>query len=376
MRNNPQTLGECTMKFSIIRAKLLDGLQVVQNVVAAKSTLQILSNALIKAENGKLHLTTTDLDITVRCSVECETEETGATTLPIRRLAGIVRELPEGKINVAVSDEDSAEVRCGSSFFRIIGLPMRDFPPVPVADGKFCYRLDQGAFREMLRKTSYAASLDETRRVLNGVLMAFKDNKLTMVATDGRRLALVEHEVEFPDEAEVEMILPSKAVVELMHILGDDGDLKIYAHKNQAVFEFGTTVLSSKLIDGVYPNYRQVIPPSCDERVVIEREQLLTALRRVSLVTTDKANSTRLTFSANQLTLLTNTPDVGEARETLPVKYAGKEITVTFNPEYVMDPLRNLDSDDVTFEMNDGHSPALIKCGIPFLYVLMPLRIG
>ena len=365
------------MKFSIVRSKLLEALQAVQNVVSSKSTLQILSNALIKAEDNKLHLTTTDLDITVKCTVDAEGEIPGGTTLPIRRLAGIVRELPEGKITLDISDEDVAEVRCGSSFFRIIGLPMRDFPPVPVADGKFCYRMDQGVFREMLRKTAYAASQDETRRVLNGILMAFKDNKLTMVATDGRRLALVEQEVEFPVEAEIELVLPSKAVNELLHILKDDGDLKIYAHKSQVVFEFGNIMMSSKLIDGVYPNYRQVIPPGCDERVVIEREALLTALRRVSLVTTDKSNSTKLTFSANQLTILTNTPDIGEARETLPVKYAGKEITVTFNPEYVMDPLRNIDRDEITFEMNDGHSPALIKCGgIPFLYVLMPLRIG
>lgn len=364
------------MKFSIVRSKLLDAIQTVQNVVSAKNTLQILSNALIKAENGKLTLTTTDLDMTVKCEVEAEVEQPGGTTMPIRRLAAIVRELTEGKILVDISDEDMAEVRCGSSFFRIVGLPMRDFPPVPGADSKFSYRIDQGTFREMLRKTAYAASLDETRRVLNGVLMSFKDSKLTMVATDGRRLALVEHEVEFPAEAEQEMILPSKAVNEMMHILGEEGDLKIHAQKNQAIFEFGGVTMSSKLIDGVYPNYRQVIPPGCDEHVTIEREAMLTALRRVSLVTTDKSNSTRLTFSANQLTIITNTPDVGEARETLPVKYAGKEITVTFNPEYVMDPLRNIDSDEISFEMNDGHSPALIRCGLPFLYVLMPLRIS
>jgi DNA polymerase-3 subunit beta len=364
------------MKFTILRAKLLDALQSVQNVVSAKNTLQILSNALIKAEAGKLHLTTTDLDITVKCTTDAEVDHPGSTTLPIRRLASIVRELPEGNIQFDISDEDSAEVRCGSSFFKIVGMPMRDFPPVPVADGKFCYRIDQGVLREMFRKTSYAASLDETRRVLNGVLMAFKDGKLTMVATDGRRLALVEHEVEFPAEAEIEMILPSKAVNELLHILGDDGDMKIFAHKSQVVFEFGSVMMSSKLIDGVYPNYRQVIPPGCDEHIVIEREGLLTALRRVSLVTTDKSNSTRLTFSANQLTIITNTPDIGEARETLPIKYAGKEITVTFNPEYVMDPLRNIDSDEVTLEISDGHSPSLLKCGIPFLYVLMPLRVN
>ena len=364
------------MKFTIIQSKFLEGLQTVQNVVSAKGSLQILSNALIQADDNRLCITTTDLDISERCYVECEVDQPGTTTLPIRRLASIIRELDEGKILVEVNDDDVATVQSGSSFFKIIGLPMRDFPPVPSAEGKFCYRIDQGVFKEMLRKTSYAASLDETRRVLNGVLLAFKENKLTMVATDGRRLALVEHEIEFPPEAEAEMILPTKAVSELMRVLGNEENLKIYAQKNQVVFELGTTVLSSKLIDGVYPNYRQVIPSGCDERVTIEREQLLAALRRVSVVTTDKSNATRLTFSANQLTITTNTPDVGEGRDTVPVKYAGKEISIIFNPEYVMDPLRNITDDEIFIEMNDGHSPALLKCSIPFLYVLMPLRIS
>ena len=364
------------MKFSIVRSKFLDALQTVQNVVTAKGSLQILSNALIHAEGNQLCITTTDLDISERCFVECEVEQPGSTTLPIRRLASIIRELDEGKILVEVNEDDVASVQSGSSYFKIIGLPTRDFPPVPATEGKFCYRIDQGAFREMLRKTSYAVSLDETRRVLNGVLLAFKENKLTMVATDGRRLALVEHEIEFPPEAEVEMVLPTKAVSELMRILSNDGDLKIYAQKNQVIFELGTTTLSSKLIDGVYPNYRQVIPGGCEERVVIDRELLLSALRRVSVVTTDKSNATRLTFSANQLTISTNTPDVGEGRDTVPVKYAGKEVSIIFNPEYVMDPLKNIDDDEIFIELNDGHSPALLKCSIPFLYVLMPLRIS
>ena len=215
------------MKFSIVRSKFLDGLQTVQNVVTAKGSLQILSNALIHAEGNQVCITTTDLDIAERCFVECDVEVPGSTTLPIRRLASIIRELDEGKILVEVNDDDLASVQCGSSYFKIIGMPTRDFPPVPVTEGKFCYRIDQGKFREMLRKTCYAVSQDETRRVLNGVLLAFKDNKLTMVATDGRRLALVEQEIEFPPEAETEMILPTKAVSELMRILGGEGDLKI-----------------------------------------------------------------------------------------------------------------------------------------------------
>ncbi len=364
------------MKFSIVRSKFLDGLQRIQNVVSGRGTLQILQNAMIEAEGDRLCMTTTDLDISERCYVECQIEEPGSTTLPIRRLASIIHELDEGKIMVEVDEDDVATVQSGSSYFKIIGMSVRDFPPVPVTEGKFCYRIDQGVLREMLRKTSYAISQDETRRVLNGVLMAFKDNKLTMVATDGRRLALVEQEIEFPPEAEAELILPNKAVTELMRLLSNEGDLKVYAQTNQAVFEIGTTMMSSKLIDGVYPNYRQVIPGACDERVVIEREALLSALRRVSVVTTDKSNATRLTFSANQLTISINTPDVGEGRDTLPVKYAGKEISIIFNPEYVMDPLKNIDDDEVYLEMNDGHSPALLKCNVPFLYVLMPLRIS
>jgi DNA polymerase-3 subunit beta len=312
----------------------------------------------------------------MRCVIPCEVEKPGSTTLPIRRLVNIIKELNEGNVTVHVADDDKAEVRSGSADFKIIGLPTRDFPPIPATEGKFCYRIDQGVLKEMLRKTSFAASLDETRRVLNGVLMAFKANKLTMVATDGRRLALVDHEVEFPEQAETEMILPTKAVNELLRVLLNEGEVKIYAQRNQVVFEMGTTIMSSKLVDGVYPNYRQVIPGGCDERVTIEREELLRAVRRVSVMATDKSNAVRLTFSANQLTINITSQEVGEGRETIPVKYTGKEISIVFNPEYVMDPLKNMDDDEVYFELSDGHSPALLKCSVPFLYVLMPLRLN
>jgi DNA polymerase III subunit beta len=364
------------MKFTVLRSTFLEGLMTVQNVVSSKGTLQILSNALVQVDNNQMIITTTDLDISMRCVLPCEVEKPGSTTFPIRRVVSMMKELNDGNVTVQVEDDDEAKFQSGSSFFRIIGLPTRDFPPIPNAEGKFCYRIDQGVLKEMLRKTSYAASLDESRRVLNGVLMAFKSNKLTMVATDGRRLALVDHEVEFPEQAETEMILPTKAVNELMRVLLNEGEVKIYAQKNQVVFEIGTTIMSSKLVDGVYPNYRQVIPGGCDERVTLEREELLRAVRRVSVMATDKSNAVRLTFSANQLTINITSQEVGEGRETIPVKYTGKEISIVFNPEYVMDPLRNMDDDEVYFELSDGHSPALLKCSVPFLYVLMPLRLN
>lgn len=364
------------MKFTISRIKFLEALQKVQNVVGSRSTLQILSNALIRAEGGRLYLTTTDLEMSVKCEVEAETVEEGITTLPVKRLLAIVRELGEQNIELSIDDNDVTTLQCGSSFFKIIGLPAANFPPIPNFSESYSYRLEVATLRDMIRKTSYAASNDETRRALTGILMSFKDGKLTMVATDGRRLAMAEHEVEFAPEAENEFVLPGKTAAELMHLLAEDGDLRISAEKGQVIFEIGGTTLSSKLIDSNYPNYRQVIPAGCDERAVMVREEVLTALRRVSLMKSDKSGSAQLSFHDNRLTVIWANVEVGEARDTVPIKYTGKEITMTFNPEYVMDPLRNLDADEISFEMSNSHSPALIKCNQPFIYVLMPLRVN
>lgn len=364
------------MKLTVEKADLLAGLQIVQNVVGVRSTLPILSNALLSAVSDGMFISTTDLEVSVRCKINGKVDKEGSTTIPVRRLSSIVRELPASTIDVEIDDHDQASVTCGASFFKIVGMAGEEFPPIPeIKEGSFCYHLDQGVFREMLKKTSYAASTDETRYVLNGVLLSFKESKLTMVATDGRRLALVENEVEFPAEAEVDLILPSKAVNELQHVLKDEGELRIYAQDNQVMFQFGDVIVASKVIDGTYPNFRQVIPAQCEERVAVEREILLTALKRASLITADKTSATKLTFANNNLVILTSTPDVGEARETIPIKYTGKEITVAFNPDYMMDPLKNLANDEIAIELTDNLSPGVIKCDIPFLYVLMPMRV-
>jgi len=363
------------MKLRLEKKAFLDGLQIVQNVVGMRSTLPVLSNVLIDASDDALRFTTTDLEVSVACSVEGNVVEDGRTTLPVRRLSSIIRELPEGDIELEVDDHDTAVVTSSSSYFKIIGITAEEFPAVPTAGDSSLYRLDQGVFREMLRKTSYAASTDETRYVLNGVLLSFKEGKLTMVATDGRRLALVENEVEIPADADQDLILPSKAVNELMHVLGDDGELRIAVQDKQIVFAFNGTLVASKLIDGTYPNFRQVIPSSCEERVTIEREALLTALRRVALIASDKAGATRFAFRENELEISASSPDIGEARETLPIKYGGREILAAYNPSYVMDPLKHLSNDEIAIELTDELSPGVIKCDIPFLYVLMPMRI-
>jgi len=388
------------MKITVNKDQMLEALQQVQTVVSTRTTLPILSNVLLRASGETLELTTTDLDVGIRRKIGAEVSRPGATSLPARRLFSIFRELPPGETQLEVDDKNTASLQCGSSYFKILGLPAEEFPPLPKFDGGKDFKMDQPTLRGMLRKTSYAISNDETRYVLNGVLMQFKSEKLTVVATDGRRLALVEQDLEFPKANETEGILPTKAVSELAHLLGDKGGVRISMTENQMAFEMHVApaappapsaqgkpeaetpsvespnlMLVSKLIEGNYPNYRQVIPTECKERVALERESLLTALRRAALLCTEKSNSVKLQFTKNNLAIIAKSPDVGEAKETLAINFKGKEVAVAFNPEYLMDPLRNLDNDEVYMELIDELSPGVLKVNAPFLYVLMPMRM-
>jgi DNA polymerase-3 subunit beta len=364
------------MKFSVTKEKLLEGLQQVQNVVSTRTTLPILSNVLLQADGSEVHLTTTDLDVGVRGSCEAQVDKEGATTLPARRLFNIVRELPSSEIQIDVDGKNAASIRSGQSFFKILGLPEEEFPPLPKFEDAKIVTIRQKDLRDGLRKTSYAISTDETRYVLNGILFSFKDNKLTLVATDGRRLAMVEIELEFPRSHEADIIIPTKAVTELQRLLTDDGDAKVSMGNGQIAFDLSKTLLVSKLIEGNYPNYRQVIPAEAKERVKLERETFLNSLRRVSLLASDKSNSIKLNFGKNNIDITANTPEVGEAKESLPVQYKGRDFSIAFNPEFLMAPLRALTEDEVFLDLIDEMSPGVLKIQTPFLYVLMPMRIS
>lgn len=364
------------MKFTLPKEAFLKGLQMVQSVISTHSTLPILYNVLLKIEKGKLSLVATDLAISMKYTMGLETAKACASTFQARRLFNIIREMPGSEIEMEIDEKDTALIQCGASEYKVLGLSADEFPPLPSFESARGFTMDQVVFKEMLRKTGYAASIDESRQTLSGILMSFKDQKLTMVATDGRRLALVEQEMEIAGNAQTDIIVPTKAVNELIKVLGDEGTLKIQVLPNLAAFEMGETLVVTKLIEGNYPNFRQVIPSQCEERVVVDRDSLLAALRRVALITNDKYPSVKVAFGKNQMNISAVTPDVGEAHESVPVKYTGKQIAMAFNPEYMMDPLRNLASDEVSIELVDDLSPAIIKCDIPFLYVLMPLRIN
>lgn len=363
------------MKFSISKQAFIDALSQVQHVVTNRTTLPILSNVLIEATGNQLKLTTTDLDVGVMGTVEADVEKEGSTTLPVKRLASIVRELPAELIEVSVDGKNHASIKCGPSFFKIIGLGEDEFPPLPTFDESKEFKISQEVLLDSLKKTSYAISNDETRYVLNGIYTQFKEGKMSLVATDGRRLAMVENDLEFPASNECDVIIPSKAVNELVRLLGSEGEAIMHLTDSQVSFEINGSLLVSKLIEGNYPNYRQVIPSNTTERVQINRESFLETVRRVSILATDKSNSVKLAFGENTVDVMANTQDVGEATERIDVNYSGKEFAIAFNPEFLMAPLKNLNDDEVYLDMIDEMSPGVVRIEGSFLYVIMPMRV-
>jgi DNA polymerase III subunit beta len=369
------------MNLTISKEQIINGLQAVQNVVSTRTTLPILSNVLLRAEGDRLELTATDLDVTVACAVEAKVKRPGASTVPVKRLFGIVRELPNSEIDLDVDDKHLCSIRSGSSFYKINGLSADEFPPLPKFAQDKKVMLPQETVRGMLKKTSFAVSTDESRYVLNGIFISLKDHKMTMVATDGRRLALVDEEVDISEKSQGDFIVPAKAVNELNRLLQDKGELEIHYTENQASFTLrddkGSSVLIiSKLIEGNYPNYRQVIPAETRERVSLVREEFLHALRRAEIMTSEKSNSVKLSFGKNRLEITANSPEVGEAKETLAVNYKGPDMAIAFNPKYVIDPLNALSNDEVFMELIDELSPGVLKINGPFLYVVMPMRLS
>jgi len=365
------------MKFTISQEAFAEGLQNAVSAVNARSTLPILSNVLLQTSDDELVLTSTDLDFTVRTRVPAKIGKSGSTTLPAKRLSTLVKDLPKTDIEVEVDAKSLATMKSGAGVYKIFGMPEAEFPGLPAFEDAVEFKLKASDLRDGLRKTHYAISLDETRYVLNGIFFSFKSDKLTLVATDGRRLALAEvNDLEIPPSQEREFIVRTKAITELMRALADDGEVVIRLAQNLVQFDCGPTTLVSKLVEGNYPNYVQVIPTKVNERVTVEREALLNAVRRVSLLNNEKTAAVRLHFGKGNIEITCNTPEVGEARESLAVAYKGKDITIAFNPEFLMAPLRYLQEDEVHFELIDDISPGVIKINAPFVYVLMPMRVG
>ncbi|MBS0663036.1 MAG: DNA polymerase III subunit beta [Verrucomicrobia bacterium] len=374
------------MKFKINRDHFANGLAQVLNVVGSKATMPILSNVLIEAEKDQISLTTTNLDLGIRCKIKAEVKEKGSVTLPVKRLATIVRELPNVDVAFDAAPNHQVKLTSGGSTFRIMGIGKEEFPPLPEFGDEKAYTLEQAELTAMLKSVAYAQSTDETRYILNGVYFNFKDGKLSLVATDGRRLALVSKEMDVPAASAGAIILPAKTVAELMRLLDKGEKLKINFNERRAAFQIGTdkdtsgliesVYLYSKVVEGNYPNYNQVIPKETHQRIKLERELFLQCVHRAALVCSEKSNSVKIKLSSNLLEITAQSPDFGEAHESMAIGYSGPELQVAFNPTFVMDPLRALTKDEIFFELKDEVSPGVFKTLDSFICVIMPVRLS
>lgn len=368
------------MKITIKKEQFQNGLQVTQNAVGARSSLPILSNVLLSAEGDNLELTGSDLDLTISCSVMALVETAGKTTLPAKRLQSIIRELPSQDLTLEADSEGKCKIECGSVKYNLYGLPAADYPQLRTIKEEKKIVIGQDKLKGMLKKTGFAASQEEGRYVLNGTYVEFKEHKIVVVATDGRRLALVEEDYDIPENAKGGIIVPVKGVSELNRLLNDKGTVEINFIENFVKFRLineGSAPIEifTKLIEGVFPNYRQVVPTESKYRIEIYREELLGALRRAELVTSERQSSVKLSFTENQLTITTNTPEVGDFLETIAVKFNGESFSAAFNPIFLIEPLSVLTEDVIFFELTDHMSPGVVKVNGPFLYVVMPMRL-
>ena len=376
------------MEFKINKDHFSNGLQQVLNVVGTRSAMPILGNVLIEASADHISLTTTNLDIGIRCRITAEVTTEGSITLPVRKLATIVKELPQQEVFFELASNNQAKITSGGSIFKVMGIGTDEFPPLPSFENQHVFKLEQNDLVNMLKSVSFAQSSDENRYILNGVYFNFSDENLTLVATDGRRLALTSYELEADSSDTGSLILPAKTVSEIERLVGKGESVKIAFNDRQVAFEIAIEdeegnsglidhiYLVSKIVEGNFPNYRQVIPKETEHRIKIERELFLECVHRAALVTSEKSNSIKLKISNNLMEIMGSSAEYGESHESMGIAYEGPDVQIAFNPTFLMEPLRALSHDEIFFEFKDELSPGLVKTLNQFLCVIMPLRLN
>ncbi len=363
------------MKIEVAKEVLLNGIQKVQNVISARSALPILSNILIEAQQGQLKLTATDLDIGISCAISVDIQEPGIITIPAKRFSDIIKELPDDSVTINTKKNNLITIETKSCQFKLMGLPYEDFPKLPAFKEGGVIKLEQATLKEMLVLTSFAVSLDETRYILNGILFKINQKNLTLVATDGKRLAVIERTLQQNTEKDLQLIIPLKTIHELNRNLQDEGELSMLLGTNQVLFDLGSAVIISRLIEGEFPDYQQVIPPEAENKIHVHREKFLLAVRRAALLSTPDYQAVKLEVFKNQLVVSKSTPDIGESREEVAIEYQGKEIAIGFNPNYLIDVLKNLKDEKVEFELSDTEKPGVLRIG-GYVYIVLPMRLS
>ncbi len=368
------------MKFTITREHLQEGLVAVAASVPAKTTLPVLSNILVEAQDDGLRLSGTDLDIAVSPTVAASVDEEGAITLPARKLVEIVREMPSAAIKVSSAGEQRVTIECGRSKFKLLGLPREEFPAFPSVSFEGGWKCSAQQLQKLISHVAFAASTEESRPILNGVLWELRPDRMRMVATNGHRLARMDVPVDGGAGEDADLIVPPKALEQIRRLFDADQDIEIAKSENHLGFRSATTQVFTRLIEGPYPNYEQVIPRENDKHLTADKAALTSALRRMSIVASDQTHRVRVALSSGTCKLSVQTPDLGEAQEEVTVTYDGSPIEIGFNAAYLLEVLKYLPTDEVRMTIKAPERAATCEPvgwddPASYLTLVMPLRL-
>jgi DNA polymerase-3 subunit beta len=368
------------MRFTISREKLQEGLTAVAATVPAKTTLPVLANILIETTDKGIRLSGTDLDIAVSTEVSADVDAQGAITIPAKKLAEIARELSPSPVKIAAAGEQRVTLDCGRSHFKILGLPKDEFPSFPAVKFKDSWRVRAGDLRKLIDHTAFAVSTEESRPILNGVLWELRAELMRMVATNGHRLAKMEVPIAAAGAPSNDLIVPPKALEQIRRLFPEDEELEIARGDNHLGFRSPFTSVFTRLIEGPYPNYQQVIPKDNDKVAIADKVGLTSALKRMSVIASDQTHRIRLSFNQALLKFSVQTPDLGEATDELPVRYTGDPLDIGFNANYLLEILRYIPTDEVKITMKAPERAATLepegwKDAGSYLTLVMPLRL-
>lgn len=368
------------MKFTITREQLSEGVNAVNAAVPSKTTLPVLGNILLEATKDGLRLSGTDLDIAVGTTVPASVDQEGAITLPARKLVELVRELPSAGIRITTQGEQRVTIECGRSRFKLLGLPREEFPAFPQVTFGQSGKTTARDLQKLVAHVAFAASTEESRPILNGVLWQLTNDRMRMVATNGHRLAKMEVPIDGAMGEPAELIVPPKALDQLRKLFGPDDEIEIGRSENHLGFRSASTVVYTRLIEGPYPNYEQVIPRENDKVATAEKAALTAAIRRMSIVASDQTHRIRISFGDGNCKLSVTTPDLGEAQEELAVTYEGEPIDIGFNATYLLEVLKFMPTDEVRLTFKAPERAATVEPvgwndPASYLTLVMPLRL-
>ncbi|MGH7460057.1 MAG: DNA polymerase III subunit beta [Longimicrobiales bacterium] len=369
------------MKFKITRENLQRGLAAVAASIPTRTTLPVLSNILIDVNDDSVGMSGTDLDIAVSLRVPAEIDEPGSLTVPAKKLQELARELPEHPVKVATKG-DRFELACGRASFRLNGMPRDEFPTFPVVNFEESWKVAGQVLQDLIRQTAFAVSTEESRPILNGVLWQFSENEMRMVATNGHRLARMSASVSSPGAPRADLIVPPKALSQVERLFAGSDEIEVARSENHLGFRMNGTQVFTRLIEGPYPNYEQVIPRDNDKIVIASKSALTQALRRMAVVASDQTHRVRLGFAPGLLRLAVETPDLGEAQEEVEIDYQGESLDIGFNAAYLLEVLRFMPTEDVRLTFKAPERATTIQPVaregdnvLDYLCLVMPLRL-